>query len=51
MKVVIGADISGFSLKQEVMAYLEEKGVEFIDVGMVDADQLVPYYEVIKWKD
>ena len=31
--IAIGSDHGGFALKQEIMAYLKETGVEFNDVG------------------
>ena len=31
--IVIASDHAGFALKQEIMAHLREKGVEFEDVG------------------
>ncbi len=46
MKIVTGADFAGFDLKQVIKPYLEEKGIEVIDVGMHDLDHEIPYYEV-----
>ena len=31
--IVIASDHGGYSLKQELMAHLKEKGVEFEDIG------------------
>ena len=31
--IVIASDHGGFALKQELMAHLREKGVEFEDIG------------------
>ena len=43
-KVVIGADPSGFSLKEAVKAHLIEKGYEVTDLGMVKKDEPVMYW-------
>ena len=32
-KIVIGSDHAGFELKEKIKLYLENKGVEFFDVG------------------
>ena len=34
--LVIGSDHGGFLLKQEIKKHLEEKGVDFVDVGCYD---------------
>ena len=34
--IVLASDHAGFALKQELMAHLREKGVEFEDVGTYD---------------
>ena len=34
MKLMIGSDHGGFSLKQEIMAHLEERGESFRDFGI-----------------
>ena len=33
MKISLGCDHGGYALKQELMAHLKEKGVEFEDIG------------------
>lgn len=33
MKLVIGSDHVGYDYKEEIKSYLEEKGIEIIDVG------------------
>ena len=33
MKIALGSDHGGFALKQEIMAHLKEKGVEYKDFG------------------
>lgn len=38
MKIVIGCDHAGFSIKNAVKAHLESKGFETIDVGTNSAD-------------
>ena len=38
MKLVVGADHAGFSLKEEVRGYLERLGHEVIDVGAYNAE-------------
>lgn len=46
MKIAIGSDKSGFSAKEAIKAYLVEAGVEFDDLGTLDAEQPMPYYAV-----
>ena len=31
--IAIGSDHAGFPLKEEIRAYLDEKGIDYIDVG------------------
>ena len=38
-KVIIGADASGFDLKEVIREYLEKKGYEIIDIGMYSMDK------------
>ena len=38
MKLVIGNDHSSVDMKKEIMQYLEEKGIEMIDVGTNSTD-------------
>lgn len=38
MKLALGSDHAGLSLKKEIMRYLEEKGIEFKDFGTYTAD-------------
>lgn len=45
-KIVIGADKSGFSLKEEIKKYLESKGYYVEDVGTVDPENWLPFFEV-----
>ena len=33
MKIAIGADHGGYKLKEEIKKYLEEKEIEYIDIG------------------
>ena len=46
MKIAIGSDKSGFNAKEAIKAYLLEAGVDFDDLGTLDADQPMPYYAV-----
>lgn len=46
MKIAIGSDKSGFTVKEAVKAYLKETGAEFEDLGTVTEDKAHPYYEV-----
>ena len=34
--IVIASDHGGFALKQEIMAHLRQRGVEFEDIGTYD---------------
>jgi ribose 5-phosphate isomerase B len=46
MKIAIASDLSGFPLKEEIVAHLKAKeGVEVIDFGIPSADQPKPYFE------
>ena len=45
--LVIGSDHGGFLLKQEIKKHLEEKGVDFVDVGCYDENS-VDYPDVAK---
>ena len=47
MMLVIGSDHGGFLLKQEIKKHLEEKGVDFVDVGCYDENS-VDYPDVAK---
>jgi ribose 5-phosphate isomerase B len=42
MRIVLGADHAGFLLKQEIHAFLLEKGYEVVDVG-TDSTESVDY--------
>lgn len=44
MKIAIGSDKSGFSVKEAVKTYLTNAGVDFEDVGTVDLADVKPYY-------
>lgn len=46
MKLIIGSDRSGFSLKEAVKSHLEVKGYNLIDVGVKDIEEFIPFYEV-----
>lgn len=45
-KIVIGADKSGFPLKEEVKTYLVSLGYDVEDVGMQTSEDFRAYYEV-----
>ena len=45
-KIIIGADDSGFTLKEAVKEYLIKNGYEVTDVGTLSLDEPVVYYEV-----
>ena len=45
-RILIGSDLSGFSLKEAIRRHLEEKGWEIEDLGTQDLDHAHPYYEV-----
>jgi len=44
MKIAIASDLSGFNLKQAIVAHLREKGVEVLDLGIPSADEPKPYF-------
>ena len=46
MKLVIGSDKSGFTLKESIKKYLQEQGIEFAEVGTVSPEVGVPFYIV-----
>ena len=45
MKIAIASDFSGFNLKQAVTQYLLANNHEFDDVGQVDVDNKVLYFD------
>lgn len=44
MKIAVASDLSGFALKQEIVAHLKEKGYEVLDYGIPSADAPKPYF-------
>lgn len=44
-RIYIGADKSGFILKEAIKNYLISKDYEIIDLGMQDMDNPVPFYK------
>ena len=44
MKIIIGSDKSGFTLKEAVKAHLIEYGWEVEDCGTLDLDHVKPYF-------
>jgi ribose 5-phosphate isomerase B len=45
-KIFIGSDKSGFALKEAVKAYLIENNFDVADVGTLDEEQPLPFFEV-----
>jgi sugar-phosphate isomerases, RpiB/LacA/LacB family len=46
MKIAIASDLSGFPLKEEIVAHLKGKGgIEVLDFGIPSVDQPKPYFE------
>jgi ribose 5-phosphate isomerase B len=45
-RIVIGADKSGYALKESVKSYLKGMGYEIEDLGTQTEDDFKPYYEV-----
>ena len=46
MKLAIGSDKSGFTVKEAIKAWLTEAGYEFDDLGTTDLADVHPYYQV-----
>jgi len=46
VKLILGADKSGFALKESIRAYLEEQGIPYDDVGTKDTKTPMPFFEV-----
>ena len=46
MKLVIGSDKSGFSLKESVKQHLLDHGYEVTDIGTRTVEHAMPFYEV-----
>ena len=46
MKIALGSDKSGYNAKEAVKAWLEQEGYEFDDLGTVDPENALPYYQV-----
>lgn len=44
MVIAIASDLSGFSLKQEIVKHLKEKKYDILDFGIDDADKPLPYF-------
>lgn len=45
-KIIIGSDASGFTLKEAIKRHLEQSGYEVTDVGTLQEDQPVAFYDV-----
>jgi len=46
MKLVIGSDKSGFTLKEAIKGYLQAIKIDFTEIGTVDPEIGVPFYAV-----
>ncbi len=46
MKLAIGSDKSGFTLKCAIAEYLKQNNIEFVDLGTTNIDQPKPYFVV-----
>ena len=46
MKLAIGSDKSGFTVKEAIKTWLTEAGIEFDDLGTTDLADVHPYYQV-----
>ncbi|MEK3720671.1 ribose 5-phosphate isomerase B [Paenibacillus sp. FSL H8-0034] len=46
MRIAIGADEAGFTLKEIIKSYLAERGVEHVDFGPADSTQSIDYPDV-----
>ena len=46
MKLIIGSDKSGFTLKEFVRTYLDEQSIEYEDIGTKNIEIPVPFFEV-----
>lgn len=46
MKIILGADVAGYELKEQIKTHLAGKGVEILDIGMFNEKDPIPYYEV-----
>lgn len=44
MKIAIASDLSGFPLKEALVAHLKSKGYDVLDFGIEDANHPQPYY-------
>jgi ribose 5-phosphate isomerase B len=46
MKIAVGADKYGYQLKEAVKAYLQRRGIEVEDFGVMDSEGQTAYYEI-----
>ncbi len=46
MKIALGSDKSGFTLKEAIKAHLEKLGHEVLDIGTREFEKGIPFYEV-----
>jgi len=43
MKIAFGVDPGGLELREGVLAHLKEKGHDIVELGTLDADNVIPY--------
>jgi len=46
MKVAIGADVSGFALKEAVREYLKNEKIQYVDFGTKSVDTPIDYFHI-----
>jgi ribose 5-phosphate isomerase B len=45
-KILVGSDLLGMALKNQIKEHLAGKGFEVIDIGINDPNDFVPYFEI-----
>ena len=45
-EIFIGSDKSGFALKEAIKTYLKENNYNVEDIGTVDEEKALPFFEV-----
>jgi len=46
MKIILGSDKSGFTLKEFIKAYFDENKIEYIEIGTTDINAPFPFFAV-----
>lgn len=46
MRIIVGSDFYGFSLKESVKEYLQNSGYKVIDCGVDNTENVTPYYSI-----